>query len=160
MAYYTIDPSPVVRGSHAALIGPPLLIAMVFCFSFVLLQPHKPSGAAPAASNTSTPIKTVAQPQLPALSFAPVEVLTPIAAAPASESSPVDTGSSNIQASKPQPSTATGTQLQAAASNQQSNTLVGSVLNRTKTTLSLPSKPVISVPKHTVPVPLKTSSKH
>lgn len=57
-----------MTNSHRFLIGPPLVVISVFCFAFVLIQPHASTQFRPTASS---------HPKLPAgTSRTPVPILT------------------------------------------------------------------------------------
>jgi hypothetical protein len=65
LAQYAIYSSRNMTSSHRFLIGPPLLIVSVFCFAFVLMQPHASGTAQPTASSHTTPQSNNAQVDLP-----------------------------------------------------------------------------------------------
>jgi hypothetical protein len=53
LPHYVINTSPAAS-SHRFLIGPPLVVVSLFCFGFVLMQPHDIIQIKAASSNNST----------------------------------------------------------------------------------------------------------
>jgi hypothetical protein len=92
LAYYALNNSRQVNDSHRLLLGPPLLIALLFCFSFVLLQPHPSRQLNPSASKT-TPLTTPPQANLPNLTLSTSQPLplAPVTVAPSGETPPLVT---------------------------------------------------------------------
>lgn len=97
------------RHNHGILIVPPLFIITVFCFGFVMMQPHKNLGVSSTASNKSSPHAISQAAELPPLTFTSPSTLPSVATAPS------NTGDSSLKV--PQSPTNSGNNLQSADGN-------------------------------------------
>lgn len=70
--------SPHFRGGHGLLIGPPLVITSLFCFSLILMHPAPRLTSEATASHQTAHSPVAAQPPLSGRSFAPFASLTPL----------------------------------------------------------------------------------
>jgi cytoskeletal protein RodZ len=110
------------RSNNDAMIFLPLVIITVFCFGFVMMQPHKTAHAPTTASKQSTPSATHAQAELQPLSFASAAHL-PLAADPSTSSTSTNSGVTQ-STQMPQSSSSSTGNLQAANSTSNSSSLV------------------------------------
>lgn len=125
-----------VRGRYDALIVPPLFIITIFCFAFILLQPHKVSAPSATASKQVQPAVPISAAALPPLPMAASNSLAQLSPEPATDPSVVNDGMQTM--SVPLSSSSSTTSLQPTKTNSDgsSTTLITSVL---KTATSLPT---------------------
>lgn len=136
MTHYAINISPPPASSHRFLIGPPLFVVSLFCFAFVLMQPHNPAQAKTAAASQAAAgsfsnkpsLSQPSQTTLPKLSQEPVMPSpTPVtASATASASSSAlsttsqaagSAATTSLQSAKPNNNQTAGNQLKINLNN-------------------------------------------
>jgi cytoskeletal protein RodZ len=123
LTQYKINSPIPTDHSHRFLIGPPLFVISLFCFGFVLMQPHhstqdQTASSHPASKNTSTklpPIQSASPASLTKLSQDSTASDTTQASTTSSSSSTTASSTTNTPVAK---TTATAT-LQAGTSNSQ-----------------------------------------
>jgi hypothetical protein len=123
-----------VSHSHRFLIGPPLLIISVFCFIFVLMQPHVPTQVLPSASSHPVPTSGKADSSVSPISLDGHPTLTKLTPAPLitdqtdSATATSITNSPSATTSSPQLSNTSTTGLQAGSPNNQKTNSSGKQL--------------------------------
>jgi hypothetical protein len=131
LTHYAINISPPPANSHRFLIGPPLFVVSLFCFAFVLMQPHNQSQAKTAAAshplipstNSSQPaLSQSSQADLPKLSQEQPMTVTPAPTATGLTTTPMSTISPTLSTTGSQSSNTGGTaSLQPAKPNSQTD---------------------------------------
>jgi hypothetical protein len=124
LTQYKINNPTQMENSHRLMIGPPLFIISLFCFGFVLMQPHHSSQSQANASSRTTPKTNSAK--LPPLENASPASLTKLSqdttvsdnTTAATTPTSLSTSASSTTGTPVSKTTATTT-LQAGSSNHQ-----------------------------------------
>lgn len=114
MPEYAMPSSSHTINSHSFLIGPPLLVILMFCFAFVILRPQTPSHVQPVASTHPTVSSGTTQSPLPDIPYNSQPTLMQLTTDGTTATSPPTAGVTGLQLSN----TSAGN-LQAARPNNQ-----------------------------------------
>lgn len=129
MTHYAVNISPPPVNSHRFLIGPPLVVVSLFCFAFVLMQPHNQTQAGtaaashpviPTASSTQPALLQSSQANLPKLSQAQPVISSPVPVTTDPTTTPASNPTSTLSTTASQSSsTGAAASLQSAKPNHQ-----------------------------------------